>query len=74
MRLRAAHKEGADPETLFVAFGGLRPSKPFGRQGPIPDFQKDAVLGRDSTYLARVFASTSAAVEVSDRPGVYFAA
>jgi len=57
VRLRAALKEGADPETLFVAFGGLRPSKPFGRQGPIPDFQKDAVLGRDSTYLARVFAS-----------------
>lgn len=57
VRLKAALREGADPETLFVAFGGLRPSKSFGRQGPIPDFQKDAVLGRDSTYIARVFGS-----------------
>ena len=57
VRLRAALRDGADPETLFVAFGGLRPSKSFGRQGPIPDFQKDPVLGRDSTYLARIFAS-----------------
>ncbi len=56
-RFRAALREGADPETLFIGYGGLRPSKPFGRQGPIPDFQKDAALGRDSTFLARVFTS-----------------
>ncbi|HKO22283.1 MAG TPA: peptidyl-prolyl cis-trans isomerase [Candidatus Eisenbacteria bacterium] len=61
-RFKAALREGADPETLFVAYGGLRPSKSFGRQGPIPDFQKDAVLGRDSTYLARIFASKPKAV------------
>ena len=57
VRLKAAVREGADPETLFVAFGGLRPSKSFGRQGPIPDFQRDQALSRDSTYLARIFAS-----------------
>jgi len=57
VRFKTAVREGADPETLFVAFGGLRPSKSFGRQGPIPDFQRDQVLGRDSSYLARVFTS-----------------
>jgi parvulin-like peptidyl-prolyl isomerase len=55
--LRAAFGGGADPETLFLPVGGLRLSRQFGRQGPIPDLARDASLARDSTYLSRVFAT-----------------
>ena len=44
-----------------VPFGGLRTSKPFGRSGPIPDFARDATLGRDSLYLERIFSSKGGA-------------
>jgi len=56
-RYREAVRGGADPESLFVAFGGLRPSKSFGKEGPIPDLSRDPGLGRDSTYLSRIFTS-----------------
>ena len=56
-RYRAAYLAGANPESLFVALGGLRVSKQFGREGPIPDLSRDPALARDSTFLSRVFAS-----------------
>ena len=56
-RYRAAFTAGANPESLFVALGGLRVSKQFGREGPIPDLTRDPALARDSTFLSRVFAS-----------------
>jgi len=56
-RCREAVRGGADPESLFVEFGGLRPSKSFGREGPIPDLTKDPGMARDSTYISKVFAS-----------------
>ncbi len=55
--LRPAFEGGADPETLFVPVGGLKFSKQFGRQGPIPDFARDPSLARDSTYISRVFST-----------------
>jgi parvulin-like peptidyl-prolyl isomerase len=55
--VRAALKSGESVETLAVRFGGLRTSRMFGREGPIPDFQRDAALARDSTYLALVFSA-----------------
>jgi parvulin-like peptidyl-prolyl isomerase len=57
VRLRGALSGGADLESLSVPYGGLRVSKPFGRPGPIPEFARDATLGRDSLFLERVFAS-----------------
>lgn len=56
-RYRAAFLAGANPESLFESFGGLRVSRQFGREGPIPDLSRDPALGRDSTFLSRVFAS-----------------
>jgi parvulin-like peptidyl-prolyl isomerase len=56
-RYRAAFLAGANPESLFVALGGLRASRQFGREGPIPDLSRDPALARDSTFLSRVFAS-----------------
>ncbi len=58
---RTAYDAGADPETLFLAIGGLKISRQFGRRGPIPDLARDASLARDSTYLSRIFASESGA-------------
>ena len=55
--VRTAFEAGADPDSLFVPFGGLRFSRQFGREGPIPDLSRDPSLARDSTYLSRVFAS-----------------
>lgn len=59
--LGKAYEAGADPESLFVAFGGLKVSRQFGRQGPIPDLARDPSLARDSTYLSRIFAAESGA-------------
>lgn len=56
-RLRAALKRGADLESLLVPLGGLRRSRPFGPEGPIPDLTRDPSAARDSTFLARIFAS-----------------
>jgi len=56
-RYRAAFQAGADPESLFLPLGGLRMSRQFGREGPIPDLSRDPALARDSTFLSRVFAS-----------------
>jgi parvulin-like peptidyl-prolyl isomerase len=56
-RYRAAFLAGASPESLFVGLGGLRVSKQFGREGPIPDLSRDPALARDSTFLSRVFSS-----------------
>lgn len=61
MRLRESLAAGADLDSLAVPFGGLRTSKPFGRSGPIPDFARDATLGRDSLYLERIFSSKGGA-------------
>jgi len=55
--LRPAFEAGADPESLFMPVGGLRYSRQFGREGPIPDLSRDMSLARDSTYLSRVFAT-----------------
>lgn len=55
--LRPAYEAGADPESLFMPVGGLRYSRQFGREGPIPDLSRDMTLARDSTYLSRVFAT-----------------
>jgi len=54
-RIREAVSRGADPESIFVALGGMRVSKPFGRLGPIPDLTRDATVARDSVLLDRVF-------------------
>jgi PPIC-type PPIASE domain/SurA N-terminal domain len=55
--VRAALRAGEEVETLAARFGGLRVSRLFGREGPIPDFQRDPALARDSTYLSLVFSS-----------------
>jgi hypothetical protein len=57
VRLRESLAAGADLESISVAFGGLRTTRPFGRSGPIPDFARDATLGRDSLFLERIFAA-----------------
>jgi hypothetical protein len=62
IRLREALAGGADLESLFVRYGGLRAGKPFVRGGPIPEFARDATIGRDSLYLERVFTSKPGAV------------
>jgi parvulin-like peptidyl-prolyl isomerase len=54
---RAAFQAGADPESLFMPLGGLRVSRQFGREGPIPDLSRDPALAKDSTFLSKVFAS-----------------
>lgn len=55
--VRARLAAGADLDSTFIVHGGLRPSKAFGRSGPIPDFARDPSIGRDSVYLETVFAS-----------------
>ena len=55
--VRAALKSGESVEAVAVRFGGLRVSRMFGREGPIPDFSRDQALAKDSTYLALVFTS-----------------
>jgi len=55
--VRAELKSGAGLESLSLRFGGLRTSRMFGREGPIPDFQRDPALAKDSTYLSLVFSS-----------------
>ncbi|HET9250492.1 MAG TPA: peptidyl-prolyl cis-trans isomerase [Candidatus Eisenbacteria bacterium] len=55
--VRAALKSGESLESVALRFGGLRTSRLFGREGPIPDFQRDQALARDSTYLSLVFSS-----------------
>lgn len=55
--VRASLKSGESVETIAARFGGLRQSRLFGRQGPIPDFARDAALAKDSTYLELVFSS-----------------
>ena len=55
--VRTALKSGESLEALALRFGGLRTSRMFGREGPIPDFQRDPALARDSTYLSLVFSS-----------------
>lgn len=59
---RSAIQAGADPETLFIALGGLRVSRQFGRQGPIPDFSRDPGMSRDSTYIDRIFSAKAGTV------------
>jgi len=59
--VRAALKSGESVEAVAVRFGGLRVSRMFGREGPIPDFSRDQALAKDSTYLALVFTSKSGA-------------
>ena len=55
--IRARVAAGADLDSIFLVYGGLRPSKPFGRSGPIPEFARDPSIGRDSVYLETLFAS-----------------
>ena len=55
--VRTALKSGESLEALALRFGGLRTSRMFGREGPIPDFQRDPAMARDSTYLSLVFSS-----------------
>ena len=73
--VREALAAGADLDSLAVPFGGLRMSRPFGRSGPIPEFARDASLGRDSLYLERVFASKPGAAlpPLSGSSGTLFA-
>lgn len=54
-RIREAVSHGADPESIFVAYGGMKVSKPFGRIGPIPDLTRDPAVARDSVFLERIF-------------------
>jgi ribosomal protein L29 len=54
--VRAALKSGETVESQAARFGGLRVSKMFGREGPIPDFARDAVA-KDSSYLKLIFSS-----------------
>jgi parvulin-like peptidyl-prolyl isomerase len=61
-RLAERIARGEDLDSLFLRYGGLRTSKPFGRLGPIPDFARDPSLGRDSLFLERVFSSKPGAV------------
>jgi len=61
-RFVPAVQAGADLDSLFLVFGGLRVSKEFSRSGPIPDFTRDPSIARDSTYLSRVFSSRAGAV------------
>lgn len=74
-RIRAALAAGADLDSLAVPYGGLRTSRPFGRQGPIPEFARDPSIGRDSLYLERVFTSKPGAVlpPLSGASGTLFA-
>jgi parvulin-like peptidyl-prolyl isomerase len=60
--LRSALSKGGDLDSLLVRLGGLRPSKPFGPRGPIPDLARDPAAARDSSFLARVFSSKAGAV------------
>jgi hypothetical protein len=55
--VRARLAAGADLDSIFLVYGGLRSSKAFGRSGPIPDFARDPSIGRDSVYLETIFAS-----------------
>ncbi len=61
-RIRERVEAGANLDSLFLRYGGLRRSKPFGMAGPIPDFARDPSIGRDSLYLSRIFASKPGAV------------
>lgn len=61
-RIREAVTRGANPESIFVALGGMKVSKPFGRIGPIPDLTRDAAVARDSTLLERIFTGRPGAV------------
>jgi ribosomal protein L29 len=50
-------RSGKDLETLALPFGGLRLSRSFPRRGPIPEFARDSILARDSTFYGEIFAS-----------------
>ncbi len=56
-QLRASLRAGAALESLLVPLGGLRPTRPFSQDGPIPDLNRDPAAARDSVFLARVFSS-----------------
>jgi parvulin-like peptidyl-prolyl isomerase len=56
-QLRTALKKGADLDSLLVRLGGLRRSRAFGPEGPIPDLNRDPAAARDSVFLHRIFAS-----------------
>jgi hypothetical protein len=66
--LRSALREGADLESLLVPLGGLRVSRRFTRQGPIPDLGRDPALAGDSTFLRQIFAARPGAA-LPPRPG-----
>jgi ribosomal protein L29 len=55
--LRRELKAGKDLESLALPLGGLRLSRSFPRRGPIPEFARDSILARDSTFYAEIFAS-----------------
>ncbi len=55
--LKAALKAGANLDSILVPLGGLRPSRPFGAEGPIPDLSRDPSASRDAAFLARVFSA-----------------
>ena len=48
---------GKDLETLALPLGGLRHSRTFPRQGPVPDLARDSLLARDSTLYDEIFRS-----------------
>ncbi|HMI32094.1 MAG TPA: peptidyl-prolyl cis-trans isomerase [Candidatus Limnocylindrales bacterium] len=50
-------RAGKDLETLALPLGGLRLSRTFPRNGPIPDLARDSILARDSTFYREIFAS-----------------
>jgi hypothetical protein len=74
-QLRERAVAGADLDTLFLRYGGLRSSKAFGRSGPIPDFSRDPALARDSVYLERIFTAAPGTVlpAISSPSGTLFA-
>jgi hypothetical protein len=59
--LRSSLQGGADLESLLVPLGGMRVSRAFGATGPIQDLSRDPAAARDSTFLARIFASKAGA-------------
>jgi parvulin-like peptidyl-prolyl isomerase len=55
--LRRELREGKDLEALALPLGGLRLSRSFPRRGPVPEFARDSILARDTTFYQEIFAS-----------------
>jgi parvulin-like peptidyl-prolyl isomerase/ribosomal protein L29 len=57
LALKRELKAGKDLDALALPLGGLRPSRSFPRHGPIPEFARDSILARDSTFYEEIFSS-----------------